>query len=611
MAYAFDKIMSQMDNKIDVFGQPQQGGQNQGQVQSQSSSGSGAPKTSTEGELGSSGGSSGPAGGASVTVSSQGGTQSNQLAFQAAQAQPKSNFKPFRDIGDKIKANETALQEEADRYVAGEKAKQSYSVGTADIDKAVGGDADTSAKVGGLVSRKTIDPYGSYKQTDPFVADVEKFKSEPGLTGYFRSQYGPSYSRGAAQFDIGRLQSDPNFYTELRGLEGRQQDVAKKAAEFYDPEKGVEATVKKYGEGQLSAAQEAAKAYLNQLRGGIETTNAAELDAFNKKIEQLRNDPNARAEAVRSGMADPGIQTGLQQAIAANPELGKYLTPQAIAAFGLNPADFAKIDDKTYTAENFYDQDEANRFNRIQTMLGVGGTAKMAGLAPGAAATFDQDRYLKDVIGRGSSANEAANAAARARIEEIMGIGRARREQGLERLKQANYDKFLADKRDALVGRYSREGGDLNKLMGVDINQYFKGAPTQGLEDMDFIDAMQANDLNAAYEELMDPRRASAGRFAEGYNPNNYTFDESAYNAALQALMPPPPGSPEAQGGSNSSNWMLDKQAAAMGKIGAVGNDVADFGKQVYQAPQNIVDAVTPRKAAATVKNLKKGKVKF
>jgi hypothetical protein len=48
-----------------------------------------------------------------------------------------------------------------------------------------------------------------------------------------------------------------------------------------------------------------------------------------------------------------------------------------------------------------------------------------------------------------------------------------------------------------------------------------------------------------------------------------------------------------------------------MGKIGAVGSDIADFGKQVYQAPQNIVDAVTPRKAAATVKNLKKGKVKF
>ena len=46
---------------------------------------------------------------------------------------------------------------------------------------------------------------------------------------------------------------------------------------------------------------------------------------------------------------------------------------------------------------------------------------------------------------------------------------------------------------------------------------------------MDFIDANQAADLNAAYEELMDPRRVQAGRYAEGFNPNNYTFDSSGY----------------------------------------------------------------------------------
>jgi hypothetical protein len=570
MAYAFDKIMSQMDNKIDVFGQPQQGGQNQGQVQSQSSGGS-TPKTSTEGELGSGGGSSGPSGGASATVSPQAGTQSSQLAFQAAQSQPQSNFKPFRDIGDKIKANETALQEEADRYVAGEKAKQSYSVGTADIDKAVGGDADTSAKVGGLVSRKTIDPYADYKQTDPYVADVEKFKSEPGLTGYFRSQYGPTYSRGQASFDIGRLQSDPNFYTNLRGLEGKQQDVLKKAAEFYDPEKGVQATVRKYGEEQLSAAQQAAKDYLNKLRGGIETTNQGELEAFNKKIEQLRNDPNVRAEAVRAGMADPGIQTGLQQAIAANPELGKYLTPQAIAAFGLNPADFAKIDDKTYTAENFYDQDEANRFNRIQTMLGVGGTAKMAGLAPGAAAT----------------ANDAANAAAKARIKEIMDNAAARKAQGAERAGSINYNDIKNRSREALVGKYSREGRDLAGLQGVDIDKYFQGLPLDGLNDEDFIDATQANDLNSAYEELMDPRRMNAGRFAEGYNPANYTFDQVGYERALNAIgMAPPPAPPTFQASpmSEASGYREISPTKTL-------NEAGNFYKDVAMAPVTIAQA--------------------
>jgi len=611
MAYAFDKILNTMNDKINVFGQQPQGQQG-GQPQTQGQGQQGEQKTTTDGDVGSGGGSGSSNGGASATVDNS--ANANQAAFAAAKAQPMSKFKPFAEVGQKLATNEKALQDEADSYVKAETDKQTYDIANPEIDKAIGGDEDSQSKVGGLVSRTTINPVAKFApKTNPVVDDIQKFNSEPGLTGYFRSQYGPSYSRGAAQFDIGRLQSDPEFFTNLRGLQGKQQDLVNKAEGFFDPEKGLEKTVTTTGNTRLEASKKAAADYLKKIRGDIEGTNAGELKAFTDELEKIKNDPAYRASKVAGGLSDPGIQTGIQQAIAANPELGKYLTPQAIEAFGLNPADFAKIFDGTVTADNFYDEGEANRFNRINTMLGVGGPGRVAGTAPQAGATFDTEGYLKGVIGKGSAANETANAAARARIKEIRDIAAARRAQALERLKQADYEGWKKNKQNTLVGKYSREGGDLNQLMGVDVNQFFRGVPTEGLTDEDFIDLTQSNDLNTSFEELMDPTRMSSGRFAEGYNPANFTFDEAGYEEALRRLMPTPQSAPlqNPQAGQGDPNWILQKQAAAIGKLGAVGSDIAGAGQQLYNAPQNIANAVTPPKVAATVKNLKKGKVKF
>ncbi len=544
MAYAFDKILNVMNDKINVFGQPEGGQQQQGQSQGQGSQGE--QKSTTDGDVGAGGGPGSSNGGASATVDNS--SSANQAAFAAAQARPRSAFKPFADIGQKLASNEKALQDEANSYVASESAKQNYDIGTSDIEKAAGGDKDLQGKVGSLVSQKTINPVAKFEaKTNPYVSEIEKLGSEPGLTGYFRSQYGPSYSRGAAQFDIGTLQSDPNFYSNLRGLQGKQQDIIKKTDEFYDPEKGLEKQVSTTGNTRLEAAKKAASDYLTKIRGDLEGTNAGELKAFQDEITKLQNDPAYRASKVAGGMADPGIKTGIDQTVAANPELMKYLTPEAIAAFGLDPANYAKIASGDVTADAFYDASEANRFNAINAMLGLGGEGKVAGTLPSAAPTFDKDKYLQDVIGRGTAANEKANATARARIKEIMDNAAARRAQGLERAGAVNYDDIKNTLRNSLIGKYSRQGGDLAKLQGVDINKYFKGPPLEGLADEDFIDDTQANDLNAAYEELMDPRRISAGRFAEGYNPNNYTFDNTGYENELMSMMPdyvPPPPPP-------------------------------------------------------------------
>lgn len=584
MAYAFDKILNVMNDKINVFGQPQ--GQQGGQSQTQGQGNQGEQKTTTDGDVGAGGGPGSSNGGASATVSNA--SNSNQAAFAAAQAQPKSSFKPFADIGQKLATNEKALQDEADSYVKTETGKQNYDVATSDIDKAASGDTGLQSKVGGLVAQKTINPIAKFEsKTSPYVSDIDKFKSEPGLTGYFRSQYGPSYSRGAAQFDIGRLQSDPEFFSGLRGLEGKQQDLVKKQEGFFDPEAGLEKQVSTTGNARLEASKKAAADYLAKIRGDLEGTNAGELKAYQDELQKLRDDAGYRASKVSAGMADPGIQTGISQAVAANQELGKYLSPEAIAAFGLNPADYAKLASGDVTADNFYDAGEANRFNAINAMLGVGGAGKVAGAAPGELASFDKDRYLQDVIGRGSAANETANAAARARIKEIMDNAAARRAQGMERAGAVNYDDIKNRSREALVGKYSREGRDLAGLQGVDINKYFQGVSREGLTDQDFIDASQANDLNAAYAELMDPRKVAAGRFAEGYNPANYTFDQAGYEEALRAIgmaqmAPPPPPAP-----SQVSDAYGYRETSPTNTLNAAG----ELYKNVATAPITLANA--------------------
>ena len=563
MAYAFDKIMNQMDDKINIFGQQQQQGGAAGGDQPASS---GESKTTTDGDVSAGGGPGSSNAGASAAPRVQ-GTQSSQLALAASQAQPQSSFKPFAEVGSRIAANNAAVQQEADDYVKAGKAAQTYKIEDSDVDKAIGGDAETGSKVGGRISQATINPVTKFTQKDLGSTGLEKLDNPLGMASYFRSQYGPSYTSGQSNFDLSTLQNNPKYWQELRALQGQQQDFNKRAAGFVDPEKGVEKEVSTYGASALEAEKKRLQDYLKAKQDSLEGTNAEELKVFADEVEKLKSDPLARAEKVKAGLSDPGIQTGLNQAIAANPELRKYLTPEAIAAFGLNPADFANVNAESLTSGNFYDADEAKRFNAINAMLGVGGPGKLAGTRPGAAATFDSEKYLKDILGRGTSANERANAGAQAGIKEIMENIAARRAQGIERGKGVNYEDIKNTLRNSMVGNKSRQGGNLDKLMGVDINKYFQGAPMEGLDDLDFLDADQASRLNSFYEELMDPRKVSAGRFAEGYNPNNYTMDTTGYENELNSMMPdyvapptpPPPPEPTVAGGHGGRAPMTDE----------------------------------------------------
>ena len=539
MAYAFEKIMNQVDkDKTNIFGGNQQQGAGGGGEAPQGTQGE--VKSSIEGDI-SSGSGGTPRSYATPTQQNAGA----QRAYEAAQKQPKAQgvMPAMSQTSANLTSADTKLQEEANKYVETGKTDQNYAIPDADVEAAIGGDLDKRSKVATTISQTTPKPVKAWSpQTDYTVEDIENFKSTPGIAGYLRSQYGPSYTAGQSVFDTGVIRSDPKFYETLRNLEGRQQDLTKKAEGYANPDTGVEATVAKAGKENLTTAQTAIKKYLADQKAIIEGDQTKELEGFKADVKGMTEDPAKRAAFVTEALKNPEINKRIEQVKIERPDLAKYLTPEVMAAFGIDPTQFLKVTDPTsVTADSFYDDKEATRFNAIMGLLGQGGAAKVAGTRPGSVATFGTDDYLKSVFQGAEGKNAAADAAAKEQIKRIM-----------DKLyeTQGKYSTPVDPRvwANSAAGQVEREmGGTPIDPNMVDINQYFQ---TTGSDNpLDFISPEDAEILNAQYDELMSPTRVNAGRL---YNQPNYSWDDAGYREALRqailaqrAGMPGPAPGPE------------------------------------------------------------------
>jgi len=538
MAYAFEKIMNQMNNpKANIFGGDPNAQQGDSQVQSTQGT-QGEVKSSIEGDI-----SSGSGGSPKSFATPQQQNAGAQRAYEAAQKQPKAQgvMPAMSQTSANLTAADTKLQEEANKYVETGKADQTYDIPDADVEAAIGGDADKRSKVATTISQAAPKPVKAWApQTDYNIEDIENFKSTPGISGYLRSQYGPSYSAGQAVFDTGVLRSDPQFYETLRNLEGRQQDLTKKATGYADQDTGVQAQVAKAGKENLTTAQTAIKKFLNDQKAIIEGAQTKELEGFQGDVKAMSEDPARRAAFVDESLKNPEISKRINEVKIERPDLAKYLTPEAMAAFGIDPASFLNVSSTAgITADNFFDEKEATRFNAIMGLLGQGGAAKVAGSKPAGPASFKTEDYIKALFGKASGINEAADTKAQGRKKEIV-----------DRIVEAmgKFNAPLPDPRtfaNASAGQVGREFGfgDIDPNM-VDINQFFKDlGPGYGNPE-EFLTEAEAIEMNQIAEELMDPTRYRAGGKA---GAQRYTWDDAGYREALrQAIrgMPGMPGTP-------------------------------------------------------------------
>jgi len=539
MAYAFEKIMNQIgdNDKANIFG-GEPGQQNGGQQQNFAAGTGGQTKTTTDGDVSSGGGAGGSVQKSSFVAQSPQNTGA-QRAYEAAKAQPSGSFAPMSQVSEKLGKAQTDLQDEANAYVKAGKDKQVYSIPNADIEKAISGDETARGAVSKTLSQTLPAPIEKFEpKTDYNLEEIETFKSTPGVARYLRSEYGPGYTAGQAMFDTGRLQSSPEYYNTLRSLEGRQQDLTKQAKALGAADTGVEAQVRKAGEENLTTAQKAIKKFLEDQQGALTTANQGELTTYLSDLEKLKGNPNAVGQ---TSLASSDASKRIQQVIKERPDLAKYLTPEVMATFGIDPGKFVNFADTTgLTADSFYNADEAKRFNSIMSLLGTGGAAKAAGILPASQSSFDTEKYLGNVFGAAEAKNTAADEAARAKIKSIedklAGLLNSQ-----NTVPSANTYAIPEFWNAAKVAGYQ---GDFDPTL-VDPNQYFKVDPVTG-NPFEYATDQDAQELNAAYEELMNPTRVQAG--ARMGRPN-FQWDSTGYKdavmAALAARMRGEPAAPQ------------------------------------------------------------------
>jgi len=570
MAYAFEKIQNILDpNKKNIFAEAQDGQTGPENLDTAQDT----LKTEASGDISSSGPKN-----TNLQPASQSDAQAarsigaTQRAFEASkQASPANISAPLSRVSEKLGQASQNLQEEANQFLTGEKAKQVYDVSREEIGKAIGGEKEAGAKVSqtmGMSAPRAVQSFAP--KTDYTVEDIENFQSTPGLSRYLRGQYGPSYTAGAAAFDVQRLRSSPEFQKSVSALQSEQNRLNELAKGYLAQDTGLEAQARQYGTENLAASQKAIKEYLGGAQSSLEAENEAEYQAYLQKLKEME-DPQSAARKALAAQSQGDINKRIEEVIAMRPELAKYLTPQNLAAFGMTPEQFIDVASKEgISSQSFYNPEEAARFNRIMGFLGTGGQAKMPGTMPGPAGTFNVEKFATTAAQKAEAANVAADIQARKTIEAA--LNRARTSRDLAAKQYARLPEELQQ-----IAGQAREAlgqGPIDAQI-VDPNAFFKAGAVSGSE-LDYLYPEDVAAVNAAYEELMDPRRLEAGKLL---GQSRYSFDTEGYKNAVRQALAQRAGMPETQ--SQGSRHFTPAEKAAMQAIQETPGNLIQTGAQI------------------------------
>ena len=638
MAYAFEKILSQVDpNKINLFAG--QAGGAQPEV-----AGTQAPETKTEtgGAVGTGGGAGAQVQAASVpSEGAAGRSVGTQRAFEASQKSGPVNLSGrFQNISAGLKKRSEDLQAEANKYATDADAANTFEewmpakkpdqtvvdqatapqqvnldkkklvdptklMGKPPTDRvetdaqkrarersmqskdrilgALGGNTEDEAALATILNRTTVDPVPVWNpKTDYIDEDIEMYGSMPGVKKILSREFGPGYTAGMATFDAARLMNDPQYQAQLAQVKKEQADLVKLADGYKDAEKGLEAIERKEAKERLDAAQKHIKDTLGDNLKNLEMSNEKEFEEFQQDIKDVMTVGSEEQKKIIQENQQQ-IQKRIQEIIQIRPDLAKYLTPEFITGFNIKIEDYVRGYSGKLSAEDFYDEGEANLFNKIMGWLGKGGQAKMAGTRPDAYGYLDVDAYTAALQGAAEEKNRAADIAARQAIDQARARAEARSAQARSQVADPNFLATLAANARASLGR-GDIAGDI-----VDPYQFYRGGEVSG-SAMDYLDPADVAAVNAAYEELMTPMNVQAGRL---FNAPAYTFDEQAYKnavlARLNELAAPPIVSspiPPAFPGSTAITFPLDYEGGGGGGSsmpGGIPGKVISGGKKVLK----------------------------
>lgn len=474
-------------------------GTDQGMQQAAGMNQQGAPqKTSTEGELGSTGdaGNGQPATQPAAPADQQG---SQDAARQALQRNAGKTQNPdlFNKAQAEIGTADKGLQDEANSYTAAAKGTN-YGVSDADLDSFVKGDQGAAEKVTKLNSTGAVaaDPF--HTKQDLSLYDVDQLQSDAGLVNAYRNQGGADYSAGMGAFDLASARRTPGFDALRASLAQQKSDLQKRADE--------------YGTSKTAEAQAAMDANLGTAKTGLKTgleKRSADMLALDKAAADKAN--------LTAHQGDKNFitakSTAAREALAAGADPGARLNTQLLTS-GIDPAKFYAMKDAV--AKDMVSPEQAAQFNRIMSALGKSDPDSVYTAGSGAPSqTFDEKAYRDAVYKDAVKRRGVADAGLQKQIDDLTSGYQKQYDPAAEKAAE------MAAVQNDLRGQY----GDIFDQVDSNGDAYGTGANWQ-----DMLSAADVAKLSPLYKQLgAASSMPQVGRFAGGAG----AFDADAYRAAL------------------------------------------------------------------------------
>jgi len=377
-------------------------------------------KSSTEGDLGSGGG-----GGAST--SSEAMPQAPQRVSGDVVRKNVGKMtapKAVTDAQTSLTGANTALQAEADSYMAGANAVDT-NVNDTDVDNYVNtGDETSGKRLTGLLTNTDLGDYQEFQpKTDTDIEDVYEMNTDAGVKGMLRRDADEQYNAGEAALDMQLLHRDGDFNRIRSALQNDQAKLHAKRDEMTGGNvdgttKSLRAQatdiVKKEREGEAQSLRDR----LASRSGGIQSSLETEAAAENAARAAARATPDADFLRTSSDAARAEMLAELQQT---DPELAQYLQDQDTSQFYGVGGDLGWRDLAT--------TDHATKFERIMAALG-GSDSLVAGKGKGERQGFDAAGF-KEAL-RTSASTRRTNAQ---KLKDDMAKGAAFSDQMLQAFK--------------------------------------------------------------------------------------------------------------------------------------------------------------------------------
>lgn len=526
-------------------------------------------KTSTMGDLGSSGGT--------------GSTESGNDQVKASDVDPTDRAEVFsRNIGktetpagvnrisDRIRQNEKTLQERSDAYTQGYKDRYQYDVDQSQLDKAVKGDRQAYRDTSSFLAKQKADYRPEFTGAEDLYMGnaLDKLDTQAGLQQLAAEGKGPRYSQGMSAFDAMLMQRDPAFQNMVRNIRGEQAALEGKLGTRADE---LEGQAQEYGQSQLESAQQKADEYLANYQDELIKQNEREAQEYNQGLKGLdREAISADALSSARGQAAEDLKQ-----LFGNRDFETSLNPFMSAAEA-DPNKYVSFDQGDYGYRDFIDRGEAQQFNNLMSLLGQGGQAYSESRGPGDAYSIDSQslrnalledavsrRREQDVVQEAAKANIISEAQKRADADDARRMGLVQSyDQDLENIAQQ------VRQENELLAPYIDEGL---------ISEYRRPEEQMDLGYADVLSEDEALRLNAIAKDLGLTDTYQAGGYQTG-GPEGF-IDEQDFR-----------------------NYLLDKARAEDKQIkdNMEAKRIADAGgSPVMLDDGTIIDAAPPRQSIA------------